>query len=347
MTYFSFFYILFLFIFYLANYALPVGSGYIKAGEGWVETINANASLTSVFYATFDISSMGVFSSYPRIYKTLTYSPSNTGVATGDITTIPVYTAIIQMDNGVVSNIGWDDGCFFCAENTDTCAFSAFNANASLPIADSTLRGCRKASDECYADAFTNDQATNTTGNATLTAGNCDLKIFLTWTGTDRNGQYLRSANKRFSRYRAFGVATAYQAAVNIAEEGMNIANTAIGEIKAVPGKILPGFNEERRLGSSFHTKEINNEEETIFGEEGNSGTEEIITNSEDTVVMEAVTVVEHPEISSEDIEASYHNAPPSHSVQYIPYKQVKINENIDIEYDYYDDGPAVDISSP
>jgi hypothetical protein len=232
-----------------ANFALPSGSGYMKAGEGWMDTIRANASESSVFYATFDLASVGVFSPYPRIYKRLTYTPSATGVASGDIITIPVYTAIIQMTNGVVTDIGWDDGCLFCPENTDECTFNAFSVNASQPIPDQTLRGCRKASVDCYPETFTNDNAANGTAvaNATLTDSACDLKVFLTWTGTDKNGQFLRSAGKRFSRYRAFGIATAYQSAINLATDAVAIGETALGAIKEVPGKILPGVNDEGR----------------------------------------------------------------------------------------------------
>lgn len=206
---------------------------------GWVTEIAPNASVVSTFYSTFDIAAGGVFAPFPKIYKRIKYTPTASGFAPANIETLPLYTVIIKMDTGVVTDIGWDDGCFFCAENTDECMHNSFSVNSSTEISDDTYRGCRKATDECYPETFTN-AATNSTNssssstNVTLTTSDCDLKIFVTWTGTDKNGQYLRSASKRFSRYRAFGIATAYQSAVNLANEGLDIANSAIDGLKQV-----------------------------------------------------------------------------------------------------------------
>lgn len=202
---------------------------------GWVTEIAPNASVVSTFYSTFDIAAGGVFAPFPKIYKRIKYTPTASGFALANIETLPLYTVIIKMDTGVVTDIGWDDGCFFCPENTDECMHNSFSVNSSTEISDDTYRGCRKTTDECYPETFTNASSTSSSSNTTnLTTSDCDLKIFVTWTGTDKNGQYLRSASKRFSRYRAFGIATAYQSAVNLANEGLDIANTAIAQIKGV-----------------------------------------------------------------------------------------------------------------
>jgi hypothetical protein len=238
-----------------ANYALPAGSGYLEEGVGWVPTIAPNVSQVSTFYATFDVSAIGAVSTYPRVYKRLTYTPNAAGGADGDIITIPLYTVIISLTDGVVSDIAWDDGCFFCPENTEECAFSAYSVNGTGAILDPSLRGCRKTSGECYPDSYTTagtnatSSAATTDVNATLVDGGCDLKVFVTFTGTDRNGMYLRSAGKRFSRYRQFGIATAYQSAINLANEGANVADSAIGAITSMPGKLVPAVGGDDEVG--------------------------------------------------------------------------------------------------
>lgn len=219
-------------------------------------TIIANASERSVFYTAFDVMSHGAKSLYPKVYKRMEYRPSTGGVAVVDVTTLPVYTVIIELERGKVRNIGWDDGCFFCAENTAECALNGIDMNRTTQVQDNTARTCRKTNAECYPQGLTSttgDGGTNSTTNSSSTAGalrdsGCDLKLFVTWSGTDRNGQFLRSSGKRFSRYRAFGVATMYQNALNLASDAQNIANTAITAVQSVPGRIIPGRSEDRLL---------------------------------------------------------------------------------------------------
>jgi hypothetical protein len=87
--------------------------------------------------------------------------------------------------------------------------------------------------------AFTSPAAQGAaTANATSA---CDLKIFVVWTGTDAAGQYLKSVNKRFSRFRAFSVASAYQSAINIANQASQISQTAVNIAEGIPGATTRG----------------------------------------------------------------------------------------------------------
>lgn len=227
---------------------MPAGTGLIADGGGWVEALpgnitNATAPLT--VYTVLEAAVLDVASPLPRVYKQITYRPDGQGGAVADITTLPVYTMIVSMADGVVTDIGWDDGCFFCAENGDDCVKSALNATTSTLIDSDTFVGCRSTADTCYPPARPLPNATagdggNSTGNATLTLSPCDLKVFVTWTGTDKNGQYLTSAGQRFSRYRAFGIATMYQSALNLVQDGINIGQSAINSVQEWPGQILP-----------------------------------------------------------------------------------------------------------
>ena len=77
----------------------------------------------------------------------------------------------------------------------------------------------------------------------------CDLKVFVVWDGTDAKGNVLKSVNRRFSVYRAFSVATAFQSALNVAQQGLDIANTVQNVAQNLPGALTPGADERRMLG--------------------------------------------------------------------------------------------------
>jgi hypothetical protein len=240
---------------------MPPNSGYIQEGVGWVANITTNFTAVDqpvadpvTYYAVFEAALLGVHTPYPRVFKRFTYTPDEAGGAAAEISTVPVYTMIISLAEGVVTEIGWDDGCFFCAENGADCIDTAFNLTDMSLIPNTPLRGCRSEQATCYptdrplANVTTDG---NSTGNTSLSISECDFKLFVTWTGTDRNKQYMRSAGQRFSRYRQFGVATMYQSALNLADEGLNIANTAINRVESIPGQIIPantGVGDGRRM---------------------------------------------------------------------------------------------------
>ena len=57
----------------------------------------------------------------------------------------------------------------------------------------------------------------------------CDLAVYVVWTGTDANGHYFKSAGRRFSRFRQFGLGNvvdtltdAYKWAEEQAKEGVD-----------------------------------------------------------------------------------------------------------------------------
>lgn len=204
-----------------------------------------------------------VFSPYPRLYKTVQWNPCVPNAASF-ITTVPLYTVIIGLDRGKVSYIAWDDGCFFCTASGPDCVPTAVNVNGTdtTVVSDSSLTGCRQSldsaysppQDNCYPAATIPSNATS--GNATVSTNvttPCDLKVFVTWTGTDSNGKFLTSAGQRFSRYRSFGVANLYQDALNVGDQALNIANSALNIAQGIPGRITGDSGSDsrrRRLAS-------------------------------------------------------------------------------------------------
>lgn len=235
-----------------------------ELGHGWLpEATPANLNCSAMtgygqdYYWTFDMQAHSVASPYPRIYKKISYNPCDP-TAASMIQTVPLYTVIIGMNRGEIEYIAWDDGCFFCAENGADCISTALNLNGTAEVNDRGLRGCRQEmdtsksppQDSCYPTVDTSvgnsTNATASVSGANVTSP-CDLKVFVTWTGTDRHGKFMRSSGQRFSRYRAFGVASLYQGALNLGQDAMNLANRALDVANAIPGRIAPGSDGGRR----------------------------------------------------------------------------------------------------
>lgn len=97
------------------------------------------------------------------------------------------WTAFVNMVNGVVQSITWDDdpNCSLCASTT-TCLDSTCALN--------------------YAGEPINNDCSGT---------RCDMLVYLCWTGTDAAGNYMVSANSAFSRMRLFAVSPLYQTAAS------------------------------------------------------------------------------------------------------------------------------------
>ena len=218
-----------------------------------MSTTCVNASDPITYYTGFDVTLNNVSSLFPRLYQTITYDPCS---KVSHISTVPLYTAIIGLVNGVVTYVEWDDGCFFCAYNGGSCISTGINVNGSETYTfddGGAYVGCKEDDSACYVSATPSPSSspaslgaspspaasaanTNTTG--ALVASTCDLRVYVCWTGTDRNGRFLTSAGQRFSRYRAFGAATLYQNVLNGYDASVNIANSALDALQNVPGKI-------------------------------------------------------------------------------------------------------------
>merc|ERR1712224_1122632 len=104
----------------------------------------------------------------------------------------PYLTAIIDVTDGIVSGIAWDDACDFCksnSKNESRCEENTYDFTGRLTSLGSELtKGCYITKKEC--DAF------RTEGNNI-----CDLNIYFVWTGSDSKGQIMSSSGSRFSAF--------------------------------------------------------------------------------------------------------------------------------------------------
>lgn len=88
-------------------------------------------------------------------------------------------TAIIEVDMGVISGITWDEGCTFC--NDDQCTPNTYDFNGALY--ESGPKACYMDDTDCM--------------NGDLVSDVCPLQVYAVWSGTDANGDYLKSSELR------------------------------------------------------------------------------------------------------------------------------------------------------
>lgn len=103
-----------------------------------------------------------------------------------DVGVFPYLTAIINVQDGVVRGISWDDACVFCGSNR--CVENTYDFSGQQAFPREPTTGCYLTKQEC-SDIHSKG------GNT------CDLTLYVVWTGTDANGNYFTSSSKRFSAF--------------------------------------------------------------------------------------------------------------------------------------------------
>ncbi|GBG31539.1 Hypothetical Protein FCC1311_077632 [Hondaea fermentalgiana] len=144
----------------------------------------------------FHIESMGVQSSFRKRYCT--------EADDGTLLFFPILTAIINVDENGVTDISWDDGCYFTdgsvSESVQTCVANAYGFNTSSPI------------DSVPAPSQGSDTALTREVCDSEPDGFCDLAVYVAWTGKDSNGNYFGSSGRRFSVFRDYDLQIQYDA---------------------------------------------------------------------------------------------------------------------------------------
>ncbi|GKZ01192.1 hypothetical protein MPSEU_001070600 [Mayamaea pseudoterrestris] len=102
----------------------------------------------------------------------------------------PFLTAIIDVRDGIINGITWDDACVFCGPNE--CEEITYNYNGISQTTESS----GQPSSGCFATA---EQCNDLLGqNGTST---CDLTLYVVWTGTDAKRRAFQSSASRFSAF--------------------------------------------------------------------------------------------------------------------------------------------------
>jgi len=98
----------------------------------------------------------------------------------------PHLTAIIDVTNGDVQGIAWDQACMFCSNAR--CLENTYDFSGQLRLLDEPTKGCFLTTKEC-------DQIVKNGGTE------CDLTLHVVWTGSDEAGKVLSSSKFRFSAF--------------------------------------------------------------------------------------------------------------------------------------------------
>jgi|EP00945_MAST-04E_sp_MAST-4E-sp1_P007781 hypothetical protein len=133
----------------------------------------------------------------------------------------PVLTAVISVKLGEVMGITWDDGCHFCQDSTTTCVSNIFTLpknqkfNSTIKVTDDTLKSLKLDGEgkNCQVQAGNKYGENPRQENCLKTAADCDLKLYVVWTGTDKAGNYFTSASLRFSRFAQYSINDMYGSA--------------------------------------------------------------------------------------------------------------------------------------
>jgi len=102
----------------------------------------------------------------------------------------PHLTAIIDVEDGLVRGITWDDGCMWCAPKK--CAEVTYNYSGYLQSQETSgqaTKGCE----------YFEEETCNVMSNVTL----CDVTVYVVWTGTDAKRVAFQSSAMRFSLFPA------------------------------------------------------------------------------------------------------------------------------------------------
>lgn len=99
----------------------------------------------------------------------------------------PYLTAILDVEDGIVKGIAWDDSCVFC-QNNGRCEENTYDFTGNLTTGNGNTGGCVVTKEEC--------DKLHANGENT-----CDLKIYFVWTGSDVDGRILSSAGSRWSAF--------------------------------------------------------------------------------------------------------------------------------------------------
>lgn len=118
----------------------------------------------------------------------------------------PFLTAIIDVDGGIVKGIAWDNACVFCSP--DRCLENTYDFDGNLATnLQGQSKGCYVDEKECNALQATKSSTCTPAGECKEKGctcdSQCDIRIYVVWTGTDIDGNAFQSSSSRFSAFPA------------------------------------------------------------------------------------------------------------------------------------------------
>lgn len=122
------------------------------------------------------------FASCPQVYATPTHVAQPLSL-------------VVNLRDGMISSFAWDNGCAGCGESS--CMKSQKRLHASTGKVD--------------GGAFSQGSCGAGFAGCAVAGLACDLKVFVTWAGTDKHGRYAHSAGMRLSKFTGHTLSSLYQ----------------------------------------------------------------------------------------------------------------------------------------
>ena len=105
-----------------------------------------------------------------------------------------IFSIVVKVKKGLITELVWDNACYGCDDKceTDITSISEINSNKTM-----TYSNCYENDDKCANNG-------------------CDPKFYITWFGTDKNGNQLKSANLALSKFKHYSINSLYDSVKNI-----------------------------------------------------------------------------------------------------------------------------------
>ena len=107
-----------------------------------------------------------------------------------------IFSIVVKVKKGLITELVWDNACYGCDDKceTDITSISELDSNKTMTY------------NNCYENYDMNKCSNN----------GCDPKFYITWFGTDKNGNQLKSANLALSKFKKYSVNSLYDSVKNI-----------------------------------------------------------------------------------------------------------------------------------
>eukprot|EP00929_Paragymnodinium_shiwhaense_P107826 TRINITY_DN74185_c0_g1_i1.p1 TRINITY_DN74185_c0_g1~~TRINITY_DN74185_c0_g1_i1.p1 ORF type:complete len:301 (-),score=46.99 TRINITY_DN74185_c0_g1_i1:147-1049(-) len=130
---------------------------------------------------SMEVDRRGHLVSCPQVYTTSTHVSM-------------VQSLVINLQAGRVLGFAWDNGCAGCSPSECMQVSKRFDVNKSAASSETFEAGlCGENMAKCSAD------------------GSCDMKVLVTWAGTDAKGRNLLSASVRLSKFTGATIRSLYE----------------------------------------------------------------------------------------------------------------------------------------
>lgn len=107
----------------------------------------------------------------------------------------PYLTAIMDVRDGVVRGITWDNACVFCGGFGDECEENTYSFTGALQTQETSgqeTKACYEPVSKCAEAMQSDDEDAKRL---------CDITLYVAWSGTDVDGKALQSQSYRFSEF--------------------------------------------------------------------------------------------------------------------------------------------------